>query len=376
MTRRLADVVEAEERREAVRNAATVYLKGEWSLAQLRACLDRDGVADAPQLWSGMQRLDWDQVEPFRPRADSDATSELGFGTGEFCALVEETGRALAPTPLVPCVVGRAVLRGVGAGATPAFPVLAHAEAERSSDRLRTSVTASRTDAGHRLDGAKRFVPYGLHADLAIVNATQEDGTQALFAIDPETPGVERTALTLLDASPCAELRLNAAEVPRTARVASGDAARRLLGDALALETLAHCAELVGVASRALDLAVEYAKQRVAFDRPIGSFQAIQHALVDLRGRVEVARALYQGAAAMAPDLPEERDVAVAMAAFAALDDLRRVPEGALQVFGGIGTTWDHDIHFFVRRAATLCALLGERSGFREVVARHLASAS
>ena len=68
--------------------------------------------------------------------------------------------------------------------------------------------------------------------------------------------------------------------------------------------------------------------------------------------------------------------IAVAVAAFAALDGLRKVPEGALQIFGGIGTTWEHDIHFFVRRAATLCGLLGERSGFREIVAGHLASAS
>lgn len=376
MTRRLAELAEAEERREAVRSAAADYLKGEWSLAMLRERIERDGIADAPELWNGMQRLDWDRVQSLGAETESGAASDLGFGTGEFCALVEETGRALAPTPLVPCVVGRAVLQGAGADAIGSLPVLAHAEGERSTDRLRTSVTASQTTDGHRLHGAKRFVPYGLQADLAIVNATQDDGTCGLFAIDPETPGVERTALALLDASPCAELRLDGAEVPRTARLASGDAAVRLLGEALALETLARCAELVGVASRALDLAVEYAKQRIAFDRPIGSFQAVQHKLVDLRGRVEVARALYQGAATLAPDQPEERDLAVAMAAFAALDGLRKVPEGALQIFGGIGTTWEHDIHFFVRRAATLCGLLGERSGFREIVAGHLASAS
>jgi alkylation response protein AidB-like acyl-CoA dehydrogenase len=321
-----------------------------------------------------MQRLDWDQIEPFGAEAEAGAPADLGFGTSEFCALVEETGRALAPTPLVACVVGRAVLRGAGAEMGASLPVLAHAEGERATDRLRAGLTASETRDGHRLEGAKRFVPYGLEADLAIVSATQQDGTCALFALDPEMPGVERTALDLLDASPCAELRMEGTEVPRAARIASGDEALRLLGDALALETLARCAELVGVAARALDLAVEYAKQRVAFDRPIGSFQAVQHKLVNLRGRVEVARALYQGATAAAPDRPWERDVAVAMAAFAALDHLRTVPEGALQVFGGVGTTWEHDIHFFVRRAATLCGLLGERSGFREIVATHLAS--
>ena len=376
MTRRLTDLAEAEERREAVRSAAADYLKGEWSLAQLRECVEQGGVADAPELWSGMQRLDWDQVEPFRAGDDSGTPSELAFGLEEFCALVEEVGQALAPTPLVPSVVGRAVLRATGTAITASLPVVAHAEGDRSTHRLRTSVHAKPTPAGYRLDGAKRFVPYALQADLVIVNAAQPDGACGLFAIDPQTPGIERTALALLDSSLCAELKMDGVEVPPEARIASGDAALRLLRDALAVETLARCAELVGVASRALDLAVEYAKQRIAFDRPIGSFQAVQHKLVDLRGHVEVSRALYQGAAAAVPDQSADRDVAVAMAAFAALDDLRKVPEGALQIFGGIGTTWEHDIHFFVRRAATLCALLGERSGFREIVACHLASES
>lgn len=373
MTRKLSELAEAEERREAVRSAAVDYLEGEWSLAQLRECMARDGSVDAPVLWAGMQKLDWDRVEPFEARAGAD---EPALGVGEFCALVEETGRALAPTALVPCVVGRSILRAAGAHASASLPVLAHAEAERSSDPFHTSVTASETATGHRLEGVKRFVPYGREADLVVVNATLADGTSALFSVDPESPGVTRTALSLLDGSPCAELRLDAIEVLEGARIASGKEAARLLGDALALETLARCAELVGVASRALDLAVEYAKQRIAFDRPIGSFQAVQHKLVNLRGHVEVARALVQGAAGLGSGQNEERGVAIAMAAFAALDDLRKVPEGALQVFGGIGTTWDHDIHFFVRRAATLCALLGERTRFREEVARYLASAS
>ena len=374
MTRKLSELAEAEERREAVRSAAASFLEGEWSLEQLRECMARDGRADAPALWAGMQKLDWDHVEPFAATEDAEAASDLGVG--EFCAVAEETGRALAPTALVPCVVGRSILRAAGTGAAASLPVLAHAEAERSSDPFRTSVTASETASGHRLDGAKRFVPYGREADLLVVNATGEDGTAGLFTVDPESPGVTRTALSLLDGSPCAEVRLDAVEVPESARIASGKQVVRLLGDALALETLARCAELVGVASRALELAVEYARQRVAFDRPIGSFQAVQHRLVNLRGHVEVARALVQGAAGLGSGQAEERDVAISMAAFAALDDLRKVPEGALQVFGGIGTTWDHDIHLFVRRAATLCALLGERTRFREEVARHLASAS
>ncbi|MEJ2340297.1 MAG: hypothetical protein P8Y15_15595, partial [Gemmatimonadales bacterium] len=182
MTRRLSELAEAEERREVIRSAAADYLKGEWSLAMLRECIERDGVADAPNLWDGMRRLHWDQVEPFDRSPEEGAESALGVG--EFCALVEETGRAMAPTALVPCVVGRLLLQGAGVSTPAVLPALAHAEADRSTDRAITTVTAMENDAGYRLEGAKRFVPYGLQADLLVVNAAQAGGTTDLFAID------------------------------------------------------------------------------------------------------------------------------------------------------------------------------------------------
>ena len=360
MTSSLSELAEAEQRRIAVRDAAADFLSREWSLSSLRGCFERDGFVDAPALWTGMQRLGWHGIEPFAAEPGD------AFGAAELCAIVEETGRALAPTPLVPCAVGQAVLSATKGGLFADLPVLAHREGERTTDRLHTSVTATGADGGYRLSGEKRFVPYGLQADLLIVGATFEGGTFGLFTVDPQASGVERAALRLLDGSPCAELRLHDAAATAIAR---DDEAKEALRDGLSLETIARCAELVGVADRALELAVEYAKHRVAFDRPIGSFQAVQHKLVNLRGHVEIARALYQGAARACP---EERTTAAAMAAFAALDDLRQVPEGALQVFGGIGTTWEHDLHLFLRRAATLSTLFGERAGFREEIARHI----
>lgn len=360
MTSRLSELAEGEERRIAVRNAAADFLRREWSLSSLRECFERDGLVDSPALWEGMQRLGWHRMEPFAPNPGD------ALGAPELCAIVEETGRALAPTPLVSCAVGLSILSATGKGLAAALPVLAHAEGEPTTDRLHTSVAATAIDGGYRLDGEKRFVSYGLQADLLLVGATEEGGTRGLFAVDAQASGIERTPLRMLDGSACAEIRFSSTAARLIARE---DEAERVLDGALSLETIARCAELVGVADRALELAVEYAKHRVAFDRPIGSFQAVQHKLVDLRGQLEIARALYQGAARAEP---AERSVAAAMAAFAALDDLRRVPEGALQVFGGIGTTWEHDIHFFLRRAATLSALLGERGAFREDIARHL----
>jgi len=366
MNYRLSELAAADERRVAVQNAAVDFLSREWSLAALRACMEGEGIVDAPSLWSGMRRLEWHRIEPFA------LEPEHAFGASELCGILEETGRALAPTPLVPCVVGRSIRSVTSAGLSSRpddLAVLAHLEPERTSDRLRTGVVATEAGGMFRLTGEKRFVAYGLQADLLLVSAVDARGSVGIFAIDAGEHGVERKALRLLDGSPCAVIRLDEA---RAMPLTTGDEARRILRDALSLETMARCAELVGVADRALELAVEYAKHRVAFDRPIGTFQAVQHRLVNLRGHVEVTRALYQ-AAALARS--EELSANAAMAAFSALDDLRKVPEGALQVFGGIGTTWEHDIHLFVRRAATLVSLLGERSAFREEIVRHLEAA-
>jgi alkylation response protein AidB-like acyl-CoA dehydrogenase len=135
---------------------------------------------------------------------------------------------------------------------------------------------------------------------------------------------------------------------------------------------VAQVAELVGIASAANDAATEYAKVRVAFGRPIGAFQAIKHRLVDHRTAIETGRALVNRAAAACDDGDPEFEPLVSLAAFWGLDALRRVPEGATQVFGGIAYTWEHDAHVHVRRAATAVAMLGPRAHHRDVVTRWL----
>jgi alkylation response protein AidB-like acyl-CoA dehydrogenase len=127
-------------------------------------------------------------------------------------------------------------------------------------------------------------------------------------------------------------------------------------------------AELVGVASAANHAAVEYAKVRVAFGRPIGTFQAVKHRLVDQRTVIEVARALVNRAVDACEHDHPETEALVSLAVFWAVDKLRTVPEGATQVFGGIGYTWEHDAHVYLRRAASIAATLGSRSEHRAVI--------
>jgi alkylation response protein AidB-like acyl-CoA dehydrogenase len=171
---------------------------------------------------------------------------------------------------------------------------------------------------------------------------------------------------------PSAALELRGARAAPDAVVAVGAEASALAVEVHLRTTLGWTAELTGVAAGANAAAVDYARERVAFGRPIGAFQAVKHRLVDQRAAIEVSRALV-GRAALALDVgAPDRAALVALAAFWAGDALRAVPEGAVQVFGGIGYTWEHVAHVYLRRAAVLVALLGDHGLHRDTAAEWL----
>jgi alkylation response protein AidB-like acyl-CoA dehydrogenase len=128
-------------------------------------------------------------------------------------------------------------------------------------------------------------------------------------------------------------------------------------------------AELVGVAARALDMAVEYAKEREQFERPIGAYQAVSHRLAGMLWDVEEARSLTYYAGWVADAQPESLPLAASMAKARASDAATAVTHDAIQVFGGIGFTWEHDVHFFLKRARVSAQLLGTPRQHRERVA-------
>jgi alkylation response protein AidB-like acyl-CoA dehydrogenase len=214
------------------------------------------------------------------------------------------------------------------------------------------------------------FVPYGAVAARLLVLA-REDETSVLGIVDPAGPGVTRTPLTPLDHGPAAAISIGGAPIQV---VAEGIDAERRHGDAILRWRLGVVAELVGVAAAANEAATEYAKVRVAFDRPIGTFQAIKHRLVDQRSAIEVGRALVNRAADACDRSHPDAAALVSLAAFWAMDSLRAVPEGATQVFGGIAYTWEHEAHVYLRRAATLAASLGSRAQHRKTITDWLAT--
>jgi alkylation response protein AidB-like acyl-CoA dehydrogenase len=269
-----------------------------------------------------------------------------GFGLAELAVVAEGLGAAVAPGPFLPTVVAAAVIEAVGspdqrarllpglaAGSTWASLSLSGQVSEQEPGRMSGSCPAALGGAWARL----HLMPVG--ADLAIV-----DGGQA---------GVAATAAAALDPSlGLARLHLDGAAADPGGLLSGGLAVARRVLRAVA------AAEAAGGSRACLDMALGYAKVREQFGRAIGSFQAVKHHLANMLVRAELATAVGWDAARVGPQGPEA-GLASAVAAAVALDAYQWCARMNIQLLGGIGFTWEHDAHLYLRRAATLAALAG-----------------
>lgn len=295
----------------ALREGARDLLDDLAAPERVRAHTETDAPYDA-QLWRAMVEQGWLGIEV------PEARGGVGLGAVELAILVEEMGRHAAPAPF--------------ASNALALDVLVRAGDDAWVDRLLAgdAVACVAWDPAHP-------VPYAPSADLAIVCAAD-----AVLAIELDQRPAREPAMDITR-----EIGWLPVDASRARRV--GDAAEReRLLDRGALVT---SADLLGGASRALDMAVEYAKERVQFDRPIGSFQAVKHRCADMLVDVEGMRSTVYWAAWCIGAGDAESSVAASTAKTWCADASKRVMASALQVHGGIGFTWEHDLHFFMKRA-------------------------
>ncbi|HEY8122366.1 MAG TPA: acyl-CoA dehydrogenase family protein [Myxococcota bacterium] len=311
----------------------------------------------------------------------------LGLSWVELVALQEVIGETLAPSPFFAsvCLAANAILAagddaqqaallpGIAEGRTRG--ALAFSEASGRWDADAIAATCARDGDAYVLRGEKRFVVDGASAEL-IVLATRAPGSRgangvSLFALPASTPGLVRGAVPTLDQTRrLATLRLDGVRVPAAARLGAEGAAWPALETALQRAAVALAAEQLGGAQRALDLAVAYAKERVQFGRVIGSFQALKHGLADVMVKVEAARSAVYYAGCVAASGGGALPAAAAMAKAAATEAFSFATASALQVFGGVGFTWEYDVHLYFKRARSSATLLGDASWQRELVAR------
>jgi alkylation response protein AidB-like acyl-CoA dehydrogenase len=369
---------------------------------QFRAALRRFLAERAPSaaIRRAMERTEGLGRDPWMREVWKQACAELGlagiaiperhggqgFGCLEVGIVQEELGRALAPTPFFASVALAAnaillagdeaeqarLLPGIAAGETRA--TLAVLEDSGRWDAEGIALVAARDGAAWRFEGTKRFVVDGAEADLLLV-AARLPGTRGaegigLFTVRADEAGVTATPLDTLDPLRCmAHLELAGA---RAERVGPEGGCGPALEKTLLRAAVALAAEMSGAAARCLEMATEYARVRVQFGRPIGSFQAIQHKLAEVLLELELARSASWWASWVAdrdgPELAEAAHLAKAGCAGA----LSRAAAENVQVHGGMGFTWEHDAQLFYKRARSADLLLGDASWHRSRLADRL----
>jgi alkylation response protein AidB-like acyl-CoA dehydrogenase len=304
-----------------------------------------------------------------------------GAGPVELAIACEEMGRALLCAPYFASAVlaVHALLASGDQAAQEEFlpaladgtsiATLAVGEDDGAWTTSGLQTRAHRSAGGYMLDGRKSFVLDGHTADLLLVVA-QADGGPSLFAVTGGADGLGRRLLDTLDMTR-KQAVLSLDGVPARLVGAEGSAAG-VVERTLRLAAVALAAEQVGGAQRCLDMSVEYAKIRLQFGRPIGSFQAIKHMCADLLLEVESARSAAYYAAWAAEEQSDELPLVASLAKAFCSEAYFRAAADNIQIHGGIGFTWEHDAHLYYRRAKSTELMLGTPSEHREIAAGYL----
>jgi alkylation response protein AidB-like acyl-CoA dehydrogenase len=312
-----------------------------------------------------------------------EAQGGAGLGMVEAGVVLEEVGRNLTPSPFLTTAVAAVRALDGSAQAERWFPGIVAGETVaalaidegKHHDPARTAMVAKRSGNGFSLSGTKQFVVHGASADVILVaarttgSAGEQDGL-TLFAVERGAKGLEIDNVAMVDSSKAARLTFDEVSVDADAVVGEIDGGWAPLSRALSAGRTGAAAELVGVASGAAAMTLDYLRQRQQFGKYIGEYQALQHRAAHLYGEIEIARAAAMKAAQLL-DVGHERAalmVSVAKAKAARVSALS-VQEG-VQMHGGIGMTDEHDIGLFMKRDAVLGNLFGSATWHAGEVAR------
>ena len=371
------------EEQQELRASARAFLADHSSSEQIRSAMESKLGYDE-QVWKQIgAELGWAAVHI------PEEYDGLGLSYVELVALLETMGEQLLCSPFFSSVClganallccgseeqKRQLLPDIAAGQTRA--TLAVTESKGDWDLGSIAATAKREGEDFVLSGQKRFVMDGHSADLLMIAArapgsSGHDGI-SLFAVPGDRQGLARRRLPTMDQTRrLAALEFQELRIPKSKLLGVEGEAGAGLQKALQLASVALAAEQVGGAQRCLDMSVEYAKEREQFGRPIGSFQAIKHKCADMMVAVETARSAAYYAACVAAEDSEELAVNAALAQATASDSYFRCAADALQIHGGVGMTWEYDVHLYLKRAKSSESFLGNADYHRELVAQRI----
>jgi alkylation response protein AidB-like acyl-CoA dehydrogenase len=348
------------ESQEFLRDGARKFFAGECPITEVRRLMETDTAFD-PNLWAKLAEQGYTGIifpEEF---------GGVGLGIVELILLMEEAGRALLPGPFFSTVVmagslldatatkeqKRKYLEPLCRGEVRASVAFFEAEGSWDPADLRL------TEVNGRLQGEKLFVPDAAVADWILVVARN-----GVFLVDAKAPGMRVEPLYGMDLT----RKLYSLQFDNSPAEKLGETTG--LSRPRAIATAALAAEMVGGMQRTLDITVDYAKTRKQFGKPIGSFQAVQHQCADIYLETESARsAVYYAAWALEQHAPDAA-AAVSIAKLYASDASRTVGNRGIQVHGGMGFTWENDLHLYYRRAKASETMFGDATFHREQLAR------
>jgi alkylation response protein AidB-like acyl-CoA dehydrogenase len=365
---------------ELLRSTARKFFENECGSDTVRRLMETpEGIS--PDLWTKLAEQGWlGLVYP-------EAYDGMGLGLVDLVVLMEEMGRAVVPGPYFSAVLlGGLAIAEAGSEAQKKewLPKIAAGDRrvalawmEPSAQLGPAGVTLTAVEKGgkYTLSGTKLFVHDAHTADALVVAARTRPGAGAdgvsLFLLPKGTKGLEVTLLPTMDQTrKLCEVALSDVTVGLDALLGAAGAGWAPLARVLDRATVALCAEMCGGAQKVLDMTVEYAKIRQAFGRPIGSYQGVKHRAADMLVDVENSKSItYYAAWALDENAPEA-PLAVSMAKAYVSDAYRRVAAAGIQLHGGIGFTWEHDLHLYFKRAKGSEFTFGDATHHRERVAQ------
>ncbi len=362
------------EEQDLLRSTTRRFLSQHQPIAEVRRHLESPDVFDAGT-WRQGAELGWTSML-VPPASGGGSLTEQPLV--DLIVLAEELGRTLNPGPFVPCnVVADAIARfGTERQVEEHLARLVHGEAvaawclsgDGSPEPGANEVSAQPAGEGWRVDGTARYVQEAHNADVLLVVATDAAGDVHNFLVPSTVGGLTTRVIQGLDLTRrFADVRFDGVLLPPGAALPG---ARDVVEHCLSVAVVLQAGESVGAAEVLFEMLVDYLKKRVQFGRTIGSFQAIKHRLANLQVELEGMRVAAEYAALALGDSFDDAAEAVATAGAYVDDTFAHLGGEALQLHGGIGFTWEHDVHLFVRRAKVNQVLYGDGAFHRERLVR------
>jgi len=356
------------EQQEMLRKSARDFLSAECPKSLVRE-IEAGDLGYSPELWKKMAALGWMGL------ALPEEYGGAEFSLLDMAVLFEEYGRAAVPGPMFSTVAlgalpilefgtdgqKEALLPKVATGEL--IMTMAMAEPEVNEDPRCIATCAESNNGGYVITGTKLFVPYAHIVDYMLVvartdGAPGDENGLTVFILDAKAAGINLTPLITIAADKQSEVALDKVSVSDSDILGSLHEGLPMVQAILRKATAIQCALMVGGAQQELELTAEHTKTRIQFDRPIGTFQAVQHRLADMFVDIQGARwTTYQAVWRLSEGLPADREVAIAKA-FSNIA-CQRVAASAQQLHGGIGVDKDYDLHFYFRRAKAFELSLG-----------------